>query len=361
MLDIVPRKTMVEIAVEGDCLVIRRVGGPSRKSSMKRSAYKLVTKLEVLAAAGLSRQLFARLSNGTTLQEFTSNVIHSLPVDPTTVARIEECFERRENCRESWESTIATVLARRVKPPASRDDSERDDADSGASSDNDALESLSKSEGDAYGSPAGRNVTGSSGSSRKAKQHNGEHHGVWVNKADGSRANGSAYSERTIYFEANVIETSVSDAIESNVSEVNVSEPNVSKANVSEANVSKANVRVINVSEANVDEANVSEALVRATRSEQPLGGEANGSEANGTDRRPQGIEQILMFEASSLEAGVEANSVEANSVEDSLEAHSVEDSGFEIMGFFVPVPRVNGSSDERERFDDGPEVGNDA
>jgi antitoxin component of MazEF toxin-antitoxin module len=120
MVDIDAAQDFVEIRVEGDSLVIRRAGGARRKPSSKRVAHHLLTKLDRLAAAGLTRELFKRISHdGKTLQEVSGNLMHGIVVDPITLARIEECFERHKNCRESWESTITAVLSRRARPTIS--------------------------------------------------------------------------------------------------------------------------------------------------------------------------------------------------------------------------------------------------
>jgi len=120
VLDVDPKETLVGLQVEGDCLVVRRVGNARRQPSKKRAAHLLVKKLESLQTTGLTREMFAQISTGQTLQEFTGNVIHRLPVDPATVARVEECFERQQTYRESLEATIIAVLARRKKQPDSR-------------------------------------------------------------------------------------------------------------------------------------------------------------------------------------------------------------------------------------------------
>lgn len=119
MLGIDVAQDFVELRVEGDSLVVRRAGGARLKPSSKRVAHHLLTRLDALAGAGLTRELFKRISHdGKTLQEVSGNLMHGIVVDPITLARIEECFERHNSCRESWESTITAVLARRTRPAA---------------------------------------------------------------------------------------------------------------------------------------------------------------------------------------------------------------------------------------------------
>jgi triphosphoribosyl-dephospho-CoA synthetase len=112
-LDIDPHATRICSRIEGDCLVLRPVG-TRRELSRARHQAQLRGLLEELDSHGLSRELFTRVcDDGSSLAEVMSKISSGMDIDPILVSRLRMCLERRKTCVESWENTIAAVMARR--------------------------------------------------------------------------------------------------------------------------------------------------------------------------------------------------------------------------------------------------------
>jgi hypothetical protein len=79
--------------------------------------------LRALDAHGMLKQHFQRLSHDDmSLGEFAGLVSRGREVNAVTLERLKSCLERRQTCKETWDATLAAVLAVRVGDEQSSSD-----------------------------------------------------------------------------------------------------------------------------------------------------------------------------------------------------------------------------------------------